>query len=174
VPYVKLKGEWKGDPSEVRYKKEHQMPRYEHPAYQAAFRELNAATTGAAGTPANSSAMAEAPAAVEAATRMRATRPTRCAGSVGTDHYPTGASRTELPPRTRSRPPQIPRTRRRRHPRHLRQFRQVSRRHRARWRSSHGRSTIGVCATAPIFRGGWISRRSSGARLSRGSTLGGN
>jgi hypothetical protein len=42
VPYVKLKGEWKGDPKEVRYKKEHRMPRYDHPAYQAAFRELNA------------------------------------------------------------------------------------------------------------------------------------
>ena len=41
VPYVRLKGEWKGNPSETRYKKEHQMPRYEHPAYQAAFRELN-------------------------------------------------------------------------------------------------------------------------------------
>ena len=42
VPYVKLKGEWKGNPSETRYKKEHRMPRYDHPAYQAAFRELNA------------------------------------------------------------------------------------------------------------------------------------
>ena len=42
VPYVKLKGEWKGNPSEVRYKKEHRMPRYDHPAYQAAFLELNA------------------------------------------------------------------------------------------------------------------------------------
>jgi len=41
VPYVKLKGEWKGNPSETRYKKEHAMPRYDHPAYQAAFRELN-------------------------------------------------------------------------------------------------------------------------------------
>jgi len=39
---VPLKGEWKGNPSETRYKKEHQMPRYDHPAYQAAFRELNA------------------------------------------------------------------------------------------------------------------------------------
>jgi hypothetical protein len=39
VPYVKLKGEWKGNPSQTRYKKKHQMPRYEHPAYQAAFRE---------------------------------------------------------------------------------------------------------------------------------------
>ena len=41
VPYVKLKGEWKGNPSQIRYKKEHRMPRYDHPAYQAAFRELN-------------------------------------------------------------------------------------------------------------------------------------
>ncbi len=42
VPYVPLKGEWPGDPSEVRYRKKHAMPRYDHPAYQAAFRELNA------------------------------------------------------------------------------------------------------------------------------------
>ena len=42
VPYVKLKGEWKGNPAEVRYRKEHRMPRYDHPAYQSAFRELNA------------------------------------------------------------------------------------------------------------------------------------
>ena len=41
VPYLKLKGEWKGNPSLTRYKKEHRMPQYEHPAYQAAFRELN-------------------------------------------------------------------------------------------------------------------------------------
>jgi hypothetical protein len=41
VPYVKLKGEWKGNPSKTRYQKEHRMPRYDHPAYQAAFRELN-------------------------------------------------------------------------------------------------------------------------------------
>ena len=41
VPYVPLKGEWKGDPSRVRYQKEHLMPRYDHPAYQAAFAELN-------------------------------------------------------------------------------------------------------------------------------------
>src|SRR5947209_408177 len=41
VPYVKLKGEWKGNRSETRYRKEHRMPRYDHPAYQAAFRELN-------------------------------------------------------------------------------------------------------------------------------------
>jgi hypothetical protein len=42
IPYVKLKGEWKGNPAEVRYRKEHRMPRYDHAAYQAAFRELNA------------------------------------------------------------------------------------------------------------------------------------
>ena len=41
VPYVKLKGEWKGNPGETRHRKEHRMPRYDHPAYQAAFRELN-------------------------------------------------------------------------------------------------------------------------------------
>src|SRR5579871_2599941 len=41
VPYVKLKGEWKGDPAETRYKKDNRVPRYDHPAYQAAFRELN-------------------------------------------------------------------------------------------------------------------------------------
>jgi hypothetical protein len=42
VPYVKLKGERKGDPREIRYRKDHRLPRYDHPAYQAAFRELNA------------------------------------------------------------------------------------------------------------------------------------
>jgi hypothetical protein len=41
VPLVKLKGEWKGNPSEMRYKKDNRVPRYDHPAYQAAFRELN-------------------------------------------------------------------------------------------------------------------------------------
>ena len=41
VPYVKLKGEWKGNPAETRYKKDNRVPRYDHPAYQAAFRELN-------------------------------------------------------------------------------------------------------------------------------------
>ncbi len=41
VPTVKLKGEWKGNPSESRYKKDNRIPRYDHPAYQAAFRELN-------------------------------------------------------------------------------------------------------------------------------------
>lgn len=42
VPYVPLKGSWKGDTSQVRYRKKHAMPRYDHPAYQAAFGELNA------------------------------------------------------------------------------------------------------------------------------------
>jgi len=41
VPYVPLRGEWEGDASQVRYRKTHQMPRYDHPAYQAAFEELN-------------------------------------------------------------------------------------------------------------------------------------
>jgi hypothetical protein len=42
VPYVKLKGEWTVRPDSIRAKKEHRMPRYDHPQYQAAFRELNA------------------------------------------------------------------------------------------------------------------------------------
>lgn len=42
VPYVPLVGTWEGDPSQVRYRKKHAMPRYDHPAYQAAFDELNA------------------------------------------------------------------------------------------------------------------------------------
>ena len=42
VPYVKLKGEWKGDPSMVRYRKVQKMPRYDNPVYQEAFDELNA------------------------------------------------------------------------------------------------------------------------------------
>jgi len=41
VPYVKLKGEWKGNPAEMRYRKNNRVPRYDHPAYQAAVRELN-------------------------------------------------------------------------------------------------------------------------------------
>jgi hypothetical protein len=41
VPYVKLPGEWKGNPNNPRYQKEHKMPQYDHPEYQAAFRELN-------------------------------------------------------------------------------------------------------------------------------------
>jgi hypothetical protein len=42
VPYLPLKGRWEGDRKEVRYRKKHAMPRYDHPAYQAAFGELNA------------------------------------------------------------------------------------------------------------------------------------
>ena len=42
VPYVRLPGEWKGDPAQMRYRKDNRVPRYDHPAYQAAFRELNA------------------------------------------------------------------------------------------------------------------------------------
>jgi hypothetical protein len=42
VPYVPLKGRWTGDKTQVRYRKKHAMPRYDHPAYQAAFGELNA------------------------------------------------------------------------------------------------------------------------------------
>lgn len=42
VPYVPLKGSWPGDRSQVRYRKRHAMPRYDHPSYQAAFEELNA------------------------------------------------------------------------------------------------------------------------------------
>lgn len=42
VPYVPLKGSWTGDPSQVRYRKKHAMPRYDDPAYQAGFEELNA------------------------------------------------------------------------------------------------------------------------------------
>jgi hypothetical protein len=43
VPMVKLEGEWKGrDTSEVRYRKVHQEPRYDHAFFQDAFGELNA------------------------------------------------------------------------------------------------------------------------------------
>jgi hypothetical protein len=42
VPYVALKGEWKRHSVDTRATKEHKMPRYDHPEYQAAFRELNA------------------------------------------------------------------------------------------------------------------------------------
>ncbi|MFC1502054.1 hypothetical protein ACFL6A_01415 [bacterium] len=41
IPYVKLKGEWRSRRTGIRYSKVHKMPRYDHPAYQAAFRELN-------------------------------------------------------------------------------------------------------------------------------------
>src|SRR5262249_28405554 len=43
VPMVRLAGEWKGrDTSAVRYRKVHEEPRYDHPVFQEAFRELNA------------------------------------------------------------------------------------------------------------------------------------
>ena len=42
VPYVKLKGEWRRNRPSIRSSKEHKMPRYDHPDYQTAFRELNA------------------------------------------------------------------------------------------------------------------------------------
>jgi hypothetical protein len=42
VPMVRLAGEWKGDPKQVRYRKVHEEPRYDHPSFQQAFRELNA------------------------------------------------------------------------------------------------------------------------------------
>lgn len=42
VPYIPLKGHWSGDRAQVRYRKKHALPRYDHPAYQAAFGELNA------------------------------------------------------------------------------------------------------------------------------------
>jgi hypothetical protein len=41
VPYVSLKGQWERQGKESRKKPLNQMPRYDHPAYQAAFRELN-------------------------------------------------------------------------------------------------------------------------------------
>jgi hypothetical protein len=41
VPLVKLAGEWKGNPNQVRYQKEHLEPRYDHPFFQDAFKELN-------------------------------------------------------------------------------------------------------------------------------------
>ncbi|QNQ12211.1 hypothetical protein H3Z74_23455 [Sphingomonas alpina] len=41
VPSVRLKGSWKGDRNQTRYNKHHALPRYDHPAYLAAFEELN-------------------------------------------------------------------------------------------------------------------------------------
>ncbi len=41
VPSVRLKGGWKGDRTQTRYTKQHALPRYDHPAYLAAFEELN-------------------------------------------------------------------------------------------------------------------------------------
>lgn len=39
VPYVRLNGEWKRGPAHIR--KDYSMPRYDHPSYQSAFREMN-------------------------------------------------------------------------------------------------------------------------------------
>lgn len=41
VPMVKLAGEWKGNPGQVRHQKAHFQPRYDNPHFQAAYRELN-------------------------------------------------------------------------------------------------------------------------------------
>ncbi len=41
VPYVALKGQWERRATEPRRKPLNQMPRYDHPDYQAAFKELN-------------------------------------------------------------------------------------------------------------------------------------
>ena len=41
VPYVSLKGQWEREGKARRKKPLNQMPRYDHPAYQSAFRELN-------------------------------------------------------------------------------------------------------------------------------------
>ena len=41
VPMVKLAGEWRGDATEVRYRKAHMQPRYDDPVFQAAYREMN-------------------------------------------------------------------------------------------------------------------------------------
>lgn len=42
VPMVKLIGEWRGNPGEVRYRKTHDQPRYDNPHFQDAYKELNA------------------------------------------------------------------------------------------------------------------------------------
>ncbi|MGH9430109.1 MAG: hypothetical protein ACRD3T_01040 [Terriglobia bacterium] len=41
VPMVKLEGEWQGNPSQLRHRKVHYQPRYDHPYFQDAYRELN-------------------------------------------------------------------------------------------------------------------------------------
>jgi hypothetical protein len=41
VPYVPLKGKWERASTQPRRKPLNQMPRYDHPDYQAAFKELN-------------------------------------------------------------------------------------------------------------------------------------
>ena len=46
IPYVSLKGSWKNSSSEIRNKKEHKFPRYDHPEYQKAFIQLNELLAG--------------------------------------------------------------------------------------------------------------------------------
>ena len=41
VPMMKLQGEWKGSPTATRHRKTYFEPRYDHPAFQSAFEELN-------------------------------------------------------------------------------------------------------------------------------------
>lgn len=41
IPYLSLQGSWPNNSSEIRNKKEHKFPRYDHPEYQKAFTELN-------------------------------------------------------------------------------------------------------------------------------------
>ncbi len=41
IPYIRLNGEWSNASTEIRRKKEHKLPRYDHPEYQKAFVELN-------------------------------------------------------------------------------------------------------------------------------------
>ena len=41
VPYVRLKGSWSNNSSSIRNKKDHKFPRYDNPAYQKAFTDLN-------------------------------------------------------------------------------------------------------------------------------------
>lgn len=41
VPYGALKGQWERQGAKTRKKPLNQLPRYDHPAYQAAFKELN-------------------------------------------------------------------------------------------------------------------------------------
>ncbi|MFO7447668.1 MAG: hypothetical protein R6W90_14980 [Ignavibacteriaceae bacterium] len=41
IPYTNLKGTWTNSSSDIRNKKEHKFPRYDHPEYQKAFTELN-------------------------------------------------------------------------------------------------------------------------------------
>lgn len=41
IPYSRLKGSWADASSDIRKKKDHKFPRYDHPEYQKAFTELN-------------------------------------------------------------------------------------------------------------------------------------